>query len=557
MKILVMSLQRIGDIIMTTPVLNALKAKNPQCKIHLLIHSQFRTVTPLIKNVDKVIYFDHKLIQTGLGEADRGIFESYDRIEGLLAELTENNYDMLVNLTHTRLSGWLSSLIPAREKRGLVMDPSGSAKFGSRWFEYLNQTGSRQNEEAFHFIDIFFYGVGLRGHNRKIVLNETETGKAEAELHCAALGPYICVQPLTSDEKKDWGVENWVQALAFLSDIKKSSTFVILGAPNEEAQLKVLSQKLNKHKVRHKICICSLEGAYSILLNCDLLITGDTSIKHMAAATAKPILELSIGSSSYQRTGAYSDKAVILQSIESCAPCTHSKACPYSEHKCAVRISPEGVALVAHAMLTKNEIELRTVAQEFSDEYDLLRTEYSSDGDWNAYRLSERFSKNAIIKWIDRSSQRLFFNNYSEADMIAFGSEGVYLSRLLNSIFPDREKFTWVEVYKELEVDCNNFASELEMLMTELKSVIRDFDNADKFERFKSRLESICNNTKHSDLFRSYLLSLSDALNESLKNESRFLAIKRMREILTMALQRCHIEAKIVRSLKNQTLEGL
>ncbi len=557
MKILVICLQRIGDIIMITPVLKSLRDKYPDAKIHLLIHAQFSGVVPLIKHVDKVIYFDHKLIQSGLGEADRGIFESYDRVESLLHDLTQANYDVSLNLTQTRLSGWLSGLIPAREKRGLAIDAAGMAKYGSRWFEYLNQTGTRQKEEAFHFIDTFFYGVGLRGINRRIILQETEKGKVEAAQHSAAIGDYICVQSLSSDSKKNWGIENWAKALQQLSQMYSGRTFVILGAPNEESVLKELGQELHERRVRHKIAICSLEGAYSILQNCELLITGDTSIKHMGAATSNPVLEISIGSSSYQRTGVYSNKGVILQSIEKCAPCGHSEACPYSEHNCAKRISPEGVALIAHAMLTKNEIELRTLAHEFSDEFELLRVEYSSEGDWNAYHLSERFSKNAVIRWIDRSSQRLYYNNSDNEDIVAYGSEGVYLSKLLNSIFPDREKYTWIEVYKELENDCESFTHELEALMTELKFVIRDFDNAATFSRFKDRLESICNKKSHSDLFRSYVITLNDALNESLKNESRFFAVKRMREILTMSLQRCQIEFKIVRSLKNQTLEGL
>ncbi len=65
MKILVMSLHRLGDIVMTTPILQTLKKKYPQAHIHILMHSQFSGVLPLLQNVDKAIFSTTNLFKRG------------------------------------------------------------------------------------------------------------------------------------------------------------------------------------------------------------------------------------------------------------------------------------------------------------------------------------------------------------------------------------------------------------------------------------------------------------------------------------------------------------
>lgn len=555
MKILIMSLQRIGDIVMTTPTIDGLRKKYPKAKIHLLINEQFKHIIPLIENVDNAYFFPYKLIQTSLGEKDRSFFESYDLVDDLVRSLSAEGYDQIINLTHTRLSGWLAALISSPMKSGLVLNHQGIASFGSKWFEYLNRFGSRNKDEAFHFIDIFFYGAGLRGQ-RRIRLKETEKGINEANKLTLGITPYIVIQPLTSDVKKNWGFDNWKKAMQHINSVDKSRSFLLLGAPSEEIQLKKLSELLRLDKITHKVVICDFEAAFSILSDADLLITGDTSIKHIASATNTPILEISIGSSSYLRTGSYSSKALILQAKESCAPCNHSESCSF-EQKCSMRISPDGVALAAQAMLEKNESNLRMLANEYSDDIDFIRVQFSKDGDWVSYSLSEGFSKSSIIKWIDRSSQRFLYNTDNNVEVQEYGSEGMNLSDTLSKIFPDRDKYNWLEMYKEIEMDCESFQGELETVLTELRVAIKNYGSDESLEPLMKRLNKLLENKKYSEEFSTHLRVLNDLINETFKNNSEFYVMKKAREVITESLKRVQVEIKIVRSLKNQTLEGV
>ncbi len=57
MKILVLSLLRLGDIIQQEPLLRALRAKHPEAQIHLLVNRQFAQVEKLMQGlVDRYIH---------------------------------------------------------------------------------------------------------------------------------------------------------------------------------------------------------------------------------------------------------------------------------------------------------------------------------------------------------------------------------------------------------------------------------------------------------------------------------------------------------------------
>src|SRR5579872_4124597 len=100
MKILVVSLLRLGDILLATSVLRSLQKKNPEAEIHILINGQFKSVASLIPYVTKVFTFDRDSLQQIVGQSDRNLLEAYFRIEDLVENLQNEKYDRVINLTH-------------------------------------------------------------------------------------------------------------------------------------------------------------------------------------------------------------------------------------------------------------------------------------------------------------------------------------------------------------------------------------------------------------------------------------------------------------------------
>lgn len=557
MKILVVSLLRLGDIIMTTPVLNGLKSKYPNAEIHILLNSQFDKISKLLPSVDKIKLFERDEIQKGLGEYGRSFFESYDRFDDLIRDLNYEGYDLAINLTHTRLSGWVMNLILAKDKLGLTLQSDGSAHFGSDWFQFLNNTTLQHRADVFHLSDIFWYGAGLGHGSRSYSLLETEEGQRGAATATNGLEPYISVQVMTSDSKKNWGVDNYAKMISEVAQNYREYSFVILAAPSEANQVEPLLERLKSLKVKHKALYCDLETAYSVIRRSELLITGDTSIKHLGAAARVPIVEISVGSSDYRKTGVYSKNALILQSKAACAPCEHSKACPYETHLCAEKLSPECVSSAIVAYMGHNIQDLKTVAAEFSDQCQFLKTDFSIQGDWQFLDLTVPFNKSSVIKYIEKSSYKLLLHSSKQNEIVTFGSEGVQLRSLFQSLFPEREKIHWVELYKEIQSDCVSFRGQLETLVSELKLVLKSFEDESEFLRFKNRISDLCSNTEWSENFSTYIGDLRTSLLEAEKSQNKFVIVKKMREVILQLIKRAEVEARLVQSLQSQTLEGV
>ncbi|MES2856058.1 MAG: glycosyltransferase family 9 protein, partial [Bdellovibrionota bacterium] len=324
MKILVVSLLRVGDLLMSAPALRDLRHRHPGAKIHVLVNSQSLRAMPLIPSIDKVFSFEREDIQKSLGEVDRPFFEAFDRTSALIDQLNAEGYDLAINLTHTRLSGYLMSLIDAKTKNGLTIDAQMKPSFGSHWFKFLNEQVDLESSEAFHFNDVFRYGMDLGEiSSRGPSLLVTEAGRAEAKAIFAdagVVGPVISIQALTSDEKKDWPLASYETSIQGIASRHPEVSFAILAAPFEVERLNPFVERLVKAGLKAFLAKSSLEGAAGILEKSSLLLTGDTSIKHLASGIGTPIVEIVLGGSDASRTGAYRHGSIVVRSREACAP---------------------------------------------------------------------------------------------------------------------------------------------------------------------------------------------------------------------------------------------
>lgn len=324
MKILVLSLLRLGDIIQQGPLLKGLRKKYPAAEIHLLLNRQFTSVERVLDGVvDKYIYFDREALQKGLGEASYNILWSYKQVENLVERLDQESYDIAYNFTHNKLSAYLLGALNISDKRGLYQEEGRFQGLTNPWLKYFNDRFSGTQKSLFHYVELLGKAFDIPTPMTTVL-----TPKKNSKL--------ILLQCLTSDSKKNWGLEKFHQLKRTLEISLIDYEVLVLGAGFErETLLKVFSEK--------DLLICDLSEARKHLQNAAVLVTGDTSIKHMAAQTGTPIVEIAIGSSDPVKTSAYSSQTMILKAHVPCAPCGHSQACSQKSHLCAEDVTVEQV----------------------------------------------------------------------------------------------------------------------------------------------------------------------------------------------------------------------
>jgi len=552
MKILVISLLRLGDILLATPVINGLRQRHANAEIHLLINKQFKSVAGLIPHVDEIHCFDRSELQQIIGQTDRSLLEAYYRVESIIHDLRNEDFDQVINLTHNRLSAWVGGLIGCPDTRGITFTSTGQVSTGSEWFEYLNDYVTQGVKNAFHYVDVFHYGAGLDAKDRRLSLRETKGGRAFAQKFMASISGsrLVVVQPCTSEEKKTLSPQKWREACQIMRQGDPQVEIAVLGAPNEKTVVDAICVGED-----FKPVICGLDEAYSLLLRAKLLITGDTSIKHLASATPVRILEVSIGSSAFHKTGAYSNGSVILQTKVRCAPCPHSMPCHQPSHLCGDKMPVELVAMAATSLLRNDESSLRVLAHEYREDVAIFKTNISAQGDWAAYPLATPFSHDEIGVWIDRTSHKLLLQGSHQRMVGEFGSEGLNLRDLLRSIYPDQSSQDWRAAFGTLEKEVLWLESQLEGLLRQMQQQLPRLTQLDVLYSYLQVLSAFVQSTEKTAFFASYGHELRHILSQLEHEGASFRNIKKLRERLIQAHQRSRIELKLVRGLQNEFME--
>ncbi len=323
MKILVVSLLRLGDIIQQVPLLRGLRTKYPQASVHLLLNRQFASVEEILGDlVDQYHYFEREALQKGIGEAQFNILWSYRKLDQLVQQLNAQNFDVAYNVTHNKLSAYLLGALNIEDTRGLYFKEKRFQGLDSPWLKYFNERFSSNNTSVFHYIEILSHAFGLP------LQSQTEVLKKKSKT--------VLFQCLTSDPKKNWSLSSFKMLKEEIERNLVDYKVKILAAPFER-------DLLVSAFATEDILSCDLNQAMEHLKSAALLVTGDTSIKHLAAQVGTPLVELVLGSSDAAKTGAYSSGAYQIQTKVPCAPCVHSVACPQKSHLCAESLTVEDV----------------------------------------------------------------------------------------------------------------------------------------------------------------------------------------------------------------------
>ncbi|MBX2988612.1 MAG: glycosyltransferase family 9 protein [Bdellovibrionaceae bacterium] len=312
MKILVLSLLRVGDLVQQRPLLQALRLAHPAAEIHLLTNKSVGSIRPLFWEVDLWHVFDRDHLQQSVGTASIPLTRPVRDLEDMLGELAGEHYDLLLNFTHNRLSAHLASLIPATLKKGLLAEGLAFRSFENNWLRHFNERFGAREASPFHYVDMLAGSFNLPAVRPQVP---------------RARGPLVLLQPLTSDLKKEWGLANWRRLLDEARQEFPELDFRVLCAPFE-------ADRLGQFFDREELEIADWTQLQMLLRQSALMISGDTSVKHLAALSGVPVLEIALGSSDAVKTGAFMQNAWIVQSRVDCAPCPPSSPCRRLSHLC-------------------------------------------------------------------------------------------------------------------------------------------------------------------------------------------------------------------------------
>lgn len=356
MHIVVINLLRLGDLVQSSPVLRALRARHPQARITLVVQDTFQETAALLPEVDRLLPFPTLQLAPLLDR--EGEWPASYRF---LAQWLEDHLvppDLVINLTPTVMGAILSYLCGGREVRGLTLHSARHFLTQPPWMSYLMVVSRARRANAFNLVDIFLKGAGLEpdGSGLEVRIPPDAQDQAGAFLSRLSLTPgttLVGLLPGASQPQRCWPPEKYAQVAAKLLTVRPCH-FFIFGSRGERPLGEKLAALLPPGTATLCAGVTSIAGLAALLSRLHLMITNDTGPMHLAAAVKTPVLAFFLAGARVHDTGPVGAGHLALEPRLDCHPCHYPDSC--SLFKCHAAISPEAVAAWALHLLEKRPL---------------------------------------------------------------------------------------------------------------------------------------------------------------------------------------------------------
>jgi len=370
--ILVVKLAGIGDLLLATPALRALRETYPQARIDLLVTPDSAGLLNGWEVIDHVIVLNKYLFDYPLQVLKNP--RNLQRLAPLWRELRGGDYDAVLLLHHLTLPF-------GRLKHQLLMRATGARwragldnGHGHGWFlnVRVKDAGFGSMHEAEYNLAVA-EAVGATTQDRRLTvpLSESDYVQARRLLYedeaAASTRPIIAMHPGSGgfSTARRWAPERFAQLAGTLfHDV--GGQLILLGGPEEAGLhrhiLGMMHSGRSPMPVRSFAGKASIKVTAAVLEEADLFVGNDSALVHIAVAVDTPTVAI-FGLTNHKAWGPYTGgaperHATVVRLDLPCMPCFyrgHDLGTPQgcATRDCLALLGVDPVAIAARRMLRR------------------------------------------------------------------------------------------------------------------------------------------------------------------------------------------------------------
>jgi lipopolysaccharide heptosyltransferase II len=357
-RILAVRLDNLGDVLVTTPALHAVKASLPDATLTLLASPVGAQVGWLDPDVDDVIEYAAPWMDPW-----QRLPQDSAREQRMIAAIRARAFDAAIIFTSYHQSplpaAYLCYLADIPLRLAASIDGPGS----------LLTTRHKHPERMMHEVEraLDLVGaVGLSTDERDLVLRVPPAATRRVERMLARMGidrdgPLVVVHPGCSMPARTYPWELYVEVVALLV-ARLGARVVLTGAADErELIARILTALPGDVRPRTHPCAGTLafDELCAAIAAADLTITNNTGPMHIAAALKTPVVALFALTNPPEQWGPWRVPHRQLYHEVACRLC-YSRTCPYG-HECLRLVNPTLVVDAAAELLAVAGVSLPVV----------------------------------------------------------------------------------------------------------------------------------------------------------------------------------------------------
>lgn len=309
MKVLIVRFSSIGDIVLTFPIVSAIKQQIPNVETHFFTKKENKSLLEGCDAIDKSYFFEKKIFET-------------------LADLKKEKYSVIIDLHKNFRSKTL--------KNYLNVKTYSFPKLNVQKWLYVKLKWNILKDN--HIIDRYFKAVepiGVKNQNLPIQFQIPNTINVNLESYNLTPRQYKVIVLGAKYATKKLPIEKLNEI------VKKSKGKIVLlgGAEEKNTGNELVELNPNNRLINLSGKLSLMESAF-VLKNASIVLTHDTGLMHIASSFNSKILV--VWGNTTGKFGMYPYPNKNIQTIDfevknlSCRPCSKIgyKACPKGHFKC-------------------------------------------------------------------------------------------------------------------------------------------------------------------------------------------------------------------------------
>lgn len=338
-RILIRSANWVGDAIMMTPAVRAVRRNYPSAQITLLVKPWVAPVFAHNPDIDELMVYQADARHAGWA----GLWR-------LAMDIRRRRFDLAILFQNAFEAALLSYLARIPERMGFTTD--------GRTALLTRRIRTWRPLKQGHLIDYYLgllTGAGMTLHGRQLTLMITPDEQRDARRLLAQKGgrdiPFLVgLNPgAAHGTAKRWLTSRFAEVGRQMI-LDHGAKVILFGGPDEAGLGRQLAMDIGSGSIN----LCgrtSLRQALALIGQCNLFVTNDSGLMHAASALNIPLVAI-IGPTNPTATGPGNKASRLVQRPDACelSPCL-KPTCPISDRRCMTAISVDMVMAAARALL--------------------------------------------------------------------------------------------------------------------------------------------------------------------------------------------------------------
>jgi lipopolysaccharide heptosyltransferase II len=326
-KILIIKFSSLGDVILSTAAIRAIRKKfNQNYKISFLVGEECKSVLLRCPYIDELMVCDFK-------NKDKGII----RFLNLAHILRKKNFDIVIDLQNNRKSHLLSFLSSAAHSYGY-----DNKKLGFLLKQHIKDEKTPIDPVTHQFRILKMLDIELEDPNLELWPTEEDGHYIDEFLKSQWLSANQKIIGINISASQRWLTKSWpLKHMAKLcEDLGRRDTRVVLTGTQQDAmQAEKLMEVAKGAKIISACGKTTVNQLACLIKRCSVYISSDSAPLHIAEAQDTPFIAL-FGPTDPRRHLAQAKNYIVIKKDLSCSPCYKSKC---KTKKCMELITPEEV----------------------------------------------------------------------------------------------------------------------------------------------------------------------------------------------------------------------